>query len=1056
MKKTILNYVGCLILKIRYILFLKKLARLFYLLIAFMAAVVANAQVVTDPSVSNPNYDIEKQNNVEVFGGEEVSGGSFNTMSALSAFSTLNAQSSTCFIPLDNTYTAIPVNDDGSFGPINLPFVYSLYGSNFTQVWINTNGNLTFTGALSAYSSSGFPYHIPMVAPFWADVDTRVGGRIYYKLTSESLIVTFHEVNYYGGGNDNKRNTFQVVLTNGLSTSIGIGNNTAFYYGDMQWTTGTASGGSGGFGGTPATVGINRGNGIDYVQIGRFNTNTSNYDGPGGAFDGVNYLDFKCFNFAVGNSDNIPPSSSNMPANNTITLNVGESITFSPEFIGPEVNQTVVTTVSTSMCGVSYTITNGIVSTANISITGSACNVGANTIIIEATDNGVPARTTTEVIAVNVINLCNVTALSKDITVQLDENGNAQISAEDVNDNSEATCGIASFSINQSTFTCANIGENTVVLTVTDESGNEAATTAIVTVVDNVAPDAVCSNIEVFLNEAGVASITADDVDGGSSDACGIASVEISATEFTLSNVGENTVTLSVSDINGNTSSCEAVVVVKKRPSVLTYDQSFYIQYSDSVVFFAILTDFLTGNGIEGKTIDFVLGNQTASAVTNGNGIASASILVTQAPGSYSIESSFAGDEIYLSSNDNHLFSINQEDAVATYTGAMFASTSGTNSSSATVTLSATIQDITAVPGDPSYDIHDGDILKASVSFRIIETGEVIPANLGYVNAADKKTAVATATWNTSIGNSDSEQFTVEIVVGGHYTRSLSSDDYVVVTISKPLSDFVTGGGYIVLANSEGEKAGDAGSKNNFGFNLKYNKNGKNLQGKVNVIVRRTEADGIQHIYQIKSNKTNSLSVQSQGKAVFNMQASIQDITDPDNPVSLEGNASLQIEITDNGEPGKADMIGISLLSRNGGLWYSSNWNGVKTVETTLSGGNLVVRGAAVNASNAGVDNYDNSFASGSSSSSFENFRAYPVPLENGELWLEFNYVLQDENVTATISDMKGKKLAEVSFKVTEPSFRYRWNLNSAKWPSGFYVLVVQGKTILYQEKLIK
>ena len=47
--------------------------------------------------------------------------------------------------------------------------------------------------------------------------------------------------------------------------------------------------------------------------------------------------------------------------------------------------------------------------------------------------------------------------------------------------------------------------------------------------------------------------------------------------------------------------------------------------------------------------------------------------------------------------------------------------------------------------------------------------------------------------------------------------------------------------------------------------------------------------------------------------------------------------------MTDKGEPGSSDSIGITLWNNNGGLWFSSNWSG-KTVEQVLGGGNLVVR----------------------------------------------------------------------------------------------------------------
>jgi hypothetical protein len=46
----------------------------------------------------------------------------------------------------------------------------------------------------------------------------------------------------------------------------------------------------------------------------------------------------------------------------------------------------------------------------------------------------------------------------------------------------------------------------------------------------------------------------------------------------------------------------------------------------------------------------------------------------------------------------------------------------------------------------------------------------------------------------------------------------------------------------------------------------------------------------------------------------------------------------------DNGEPGSADLIGISLWSKDGKLLFSSNWSGTKTVQQLLNGGNLSVK----------------------------------------------------------------------------------------------------------------
>jgi len=66
-------------------------------------------------------------------------------------------------------------------------------------------------------------------------------------------------------------------------------------------------------------------------------------------------------------------------------------------------------------------------------------------------------------------------------------------------------------------------------------------------------------------------------------------------------------------------------------------------------------------------------------------------------------------------------------------------------------------------------------------------------------------------------------------------------------------------------------------------------------------------------------------------------------VTDPLNPISVESNATLQITMKDNGEPGFTDVIAITLWNKNGTLLFSSNWNGVKTTQKVLDGGNLQV-----------------------------------------------------------------------------------------------------------------
>src|SRR5690606_13990410 len=113
--------------------------------------------------------------------------------------------------------------------------------------------------------------------------------------------------------------------------------------------------------------------------------------------------------------------------------------------------------------------------------------------------------------------------VTRNITIQLDATGNASITAADIDNGSTDACGIASMTLDKSSFDCGDVGANTVTLTVTDVNGNTESANAILTVEDITAPVVVTRNITIQLNSTGNASITAADIDNGSSDSCGIA-----------------------------------------------------------------------------------------------------------------------------------------------------------------------------------------------------------------------------------------------------------------------------------------------------------------------------------------------------------------------------------------------------------------------------------------------------------------------------------------------------------------------------------------------------
>ncbi|GGP23372.1 nidogen-like domain-containing protein [Silvimonas iriomotensis] len=152
-------------------------------------------------------------------------------------------------------------NDDESTGQINLGFNFTLYGATYDSLYINNNGNVTFLSPLSQFTPSGpTGVSVPVISPYFADVDTNGTGSVHYRLESDALYVTWDQVGYFGAHTD-KVDSFQLVLrANGSTVPTGEGQ-IGFFYKDMGWTTGDASGGSGGFGGSPAAVGFGDGGG---------------------------------------------------------------------------------------------------------------------------------------------------------------------------------------------------------------------------------------------------------------------------------------------------------------------------------------------------------------------------------------------------------------------------------------------------------------------------------------------------------------------------------------------------------------------------------------------------------------------------------------------------------------------------------------------------------------------------------------------------------------------------------------------------------------------------
>ncbi|MBW6492295.1 MAG: M6 family metalloprotease domain-containing protein [Lentimicrobium sp.] len=297
--------------------------------------------------------------------------------------------------------------------------------------------------------------------------------------------------------------------------------------------------------------------------------------------------------------------------------------------------------------------------------------------------------------------------------------------------------------------------------------------------------------------------------------------------------------------------------------------------------------------------------------------------------------------------NSGAILNIICEDAEVTYNGEQYF-TANPNNGDFMAALSAFVVD--------DDDLSRGEIRNADVTFRENdELGNVLGTAaipVGLIDAANLQEGFVTTdiigTLNNSEKSGGGKSYIVWAGAGNYYCGEIETP--VTVTIGMPGGEYVTGGGHINMTNSSGLYPGmnNAGKHMNFGLVMKWNKSGKNLQGKVNVIYRG--ADG--YNYQIKSNAINSLTAQTieEGeltfnKAVISTKAILRQLT-PDGAIDLGGNLSLVITAWEctSVNSGEFDRISVQLAGNGGsGIYFTSNWAAGNTIAQTLDGGKIKV-----------------------------------------------------------------------------------------------------------------
>jgi len=214
------------------------------------------------------------------------------------------------------------------------------------------------------------------------------------------------------------------------------------------------------------------------------------------------------------------------------------------------------------------------------------------------------------------------TATCKNAVVYLDANGNASITPDMVSSAVAGSCGIANVALSKTNFTCADKGNNSVVVTVTDNNHNVTTCTATVTVKDTTVPVIIASG---STSNAGCnpssAAIQAALGTATVSDNCGGATISSSDNAVTINGCTySQTRTWTATDASGNVASAVSRTItwtVDTTPPVITATGSATIlscSPSSAAIEAALGTATATDNcGLASLT------SSTSAVTTNGN-----------------------------------------------------------------------------------------------------------------------------------------------------------------------------------------------------------------------------------------------------------------------------------------------------------------------------------------------------------------------------------------------------------------------------------------------------
>ncbi|WP_200962637.1 MBG domain-containing protein, partial [Terrabacter sp. Soil810] len=281
---------------------------------------------------------------------------------------------------------------------------------------------------------------------------------------------------------------------------------------------------------------------------------------------------------------------------------------------------------------------------------------------------------------------------------------------------------------------------------------------------------------------------------------------------------------------------------------------------------------------------------------------------------------------------------VTPREAVVAYIGQTTFVTSGSSSTTAQVTLTASV-------ADPDGR---GTIGAGTVDFYDLTSNKMLASGVKVspVSNTDTRTGTATTTLTLSTGQYGAQSYLIEVRLGGQYTNKQqlpplalpASAPYeaahpVVTAMIPPTAYSTQGSAAISKQPTAAGTYADAGSVR-YSLGMKYNSKGTSPQGQMQIILQRGAGT-----YYIKSNSISSLAFSGAVGAApakdvtIYAKASIFRIASDGTQTSIDGGVTLRIDAHEGcgSSPGctgtSGDTIGVTVLSsKDSSLYYSNNW----------------------------------------------------------------------------------------------------------------------------------